>query len=92
MEDGAPMHRDKVAKAWRENHNLQKIEWPAQLPNLNPIENVWKLLKDVVHKRRRPKNQEDMWKTIFQSKLEALAATIPHRIKDVIVASSGSIH
>jgi hypothetical protein len=66
---------------------------------LNPIENVWKLLKDVVQKRRRSKNQEDMWlvvesewKTISQSKLEALVATIPQRIKDVIVVGSGSIH
>jgi hypothetical protein len=29
MEDGALMHRDKVAKDWRENHNIEKIEWPA---------------------------------------------------------------
>jgi transposase len=99
MEDGAPVHRGKVAKDWRENHDLKKIEWPAQSPNLNPIENVWKLLKDVVQKRRRSKNQEDMWlvvesewKTISQSKLEALVATIPQRIKDVIVVGSGSIH
>jgi transposase len=58
-----------------ERTDLEKIEWPTQSPNLNPIENVWKLLKGVVQKRRRPKNQEDMWlamelewKAISQSK------------------------
>jgi hypothetical protein len=99
MEDDAPMHRGKVAKYWRENHNLEKIEWPTQSPDLNPIENVWKLLKDVVQKIRRLKNHEDMWlaiesewKAISQSKLEALVATMPQRIKDVIAAGGGSTH
>jgi hypothetical protein len=43
--------------------------------------------------------QEDMWlvvesewKAILQSKLEALVATIPQRIKDVIVAGGGNTH
>jgi hypothetical protein len=45
-----------VAKDWRENHNIEKIEGLAQSPNLNPIENVWKLLKDVMYKKQRPKN------------------------------------
>jgi hypothetical protein len=40
MEDGSPMHRSKVAKYWRQNHDLEKIEWPAQSSDLNPIENV----------------------------------------------------
>jgi hypothetical protein len=91
------VHRDNVAKDWQENHDLEKIEWPAQSPDLNPIDNVWKLLKDAVQKRRRPKNQEDMWlvvesewKAISQSKLEALVATMPQRIKDVIVVDGGS--
>jgi hypothetical protein len=60
MENSAPVHRSKVAKYWRENHDLEKIEWPSQSPDFNPIKNVWKLLKDVVQKKRRPKNQEDM--------------------------------
>jgi transposase len=51
MEDGTPVHKSKVAKDWRENHDLEKFEWPAQSPDLNPIKNVWKLLKDAMQKR-----------------------------------------
>jgi hypothetical protein len=35
---------------------------------------------------------ESEWKAILQSKLEALVATIPQRIKDVIVAGGGNTH
>jgi transposase len=99
MEDRVPVHRNKVAKDWKENHDLAKIEWPAQSLDLNPIKNVWKLLKDVVQKRWRPKNHKDMWlaielewKAITQSKLEALIATMPQRIKDLIAAGGGITH
>ena len=99
MEDGTPMHRDKVAKDWRENDNLEKIKWLAQSPDLNSIKNVWKLFKDAMQKRWRAKNQEDMqlaveskWKAILQCKLEALAAIMPQRIKDVIVVGSSSTY
>jgi hypothetical protein len=58
---------------------------------------VWKLLKDTVQKRCRAKNHEDMWlamelkwKAIPQRELEALVATMPQRIKDVIVVGGGS--
>jgi hypothetical protein len=97
MEDIALVHRGKVAKDWRKKYNLEKTKWPTQSPDLNLIENVWKLLEDVVQKSRRPKNEEDMWlaielewKAIPQSKLEALVATMPHRVKDVIAIGGGS--
>jgi transposase len=60
MDDDTPVHRDKVVKDWREKNDLEKIEWPTQSLDLNSIENVWKLLKDAVQKRRRPRNQKDM--------------------------------
>ena len=32
MEDGAPVHRSKAPKAWRESRSLKKLEWPANSP------------------------------------------------------------
>ena len=60
MEDDAPVHRSKAPSTWRANHNIEKLVWPTNSPDLNPTENVWKMLKDCVQKKRRPKNQIEM--------------------------------
>ena len=48
MEDGAPIHRGKALTTWRENHKIKKLVWPTNSPNLNTIENIWKMLKDCI--------------------------------------------
>lgn len=99
MEDGAPVHRSNAPKAWQESRSLVKLEWPANSPDLNPIENVWRLLKDDVQLRHRPKNVEQMkaalevaWKGIPAEKLESLVSSMPERIKAVLQAKGGSTH
>ena len=64
MEDGPSVHRSSAAKAWHDKRSLAKLEWPAQSPNLNPIENLWKNLMDAVQNRDRPKNVEEMATTL----------------------------
>jgi len=98
MEDGAPIHRAQVAKAWREQHSLETFKWPAQSPDLNPIENVWSLLKHAVHVRRiRPRTPTDMitalneeWKNTSKGYLDKLIDDMPERMKAVVKNKGGS--
>ncbi|KAI9912600.1 hypothetical protein PsorP6_006570 [Peronosclerospora sorghi] len=61
MEDGYPAHRSKAPQKWRELRNVEKMTWPANFPDLNPIENVWKLMKDAIQRRKTsPKNVNEM--------------------------------
>ena len=57
QEDNDPKHTSKKAKNWREENRVERMEWPTQSPDLNPIENVWALLKIKVN-NRKPKTEK----------------------------------
>jgi len=40
QEDNAPIHTARIVKSWKEENEVDSIPWPAQSPDLNPIENL----------------------------------------------------
>jgi hypothetical protein len=63
MEDGAPVYCSKASKEWRKLCLIEKFDWLANSLDLNPLENVWKLLKDAVqHGQICPRNLEELMK------------------------------
>lgn len=48
MHDGAPAHKTKTVSKWLSDNNVRVFEWPGNSPDLNPIENCWKVIKDKV--------------------------------------------
>jgi hypothetical protein len=81
---------------------LLVMEWTLYSPDLNPIENIWALLKRKIYEiepRLRghlPKNEatrqlledtaREAWKQLDMDMFESLATAMPHRIEAVIEA------
>ncbi|GFX56120.1 transposable element Tcb1 transposase [Trichonephila clavipes] len=41
IDDNAPCHRTVAGEQLLESEDIERIDWPARSPNLNPIEHVW---------------------------------------------------
>ena len=51
QQDNAPVHTASVVTEWFERYNIQVNEHPPYSPDLNPIEHVWVVLKQQLHKQ-----------------------------------------
>lgn len=97
QEDGASCHRSVYSKWWKATHGLRVMEhWPANSPDLNPIENIWDVLKRRVAKRKHVvKTRDELikiiqeeWVKIPKEVLSKLVASMPRRC-DAIYKARG---
>lgn len=54
VQDNARVYMAKYIQDAFQNAKMYTMKWPANSPDLNPIENVWSLLKSRINKRRPP--------------------------------------
>ncbi len=68
MQDNAPCHKAKVVMSYFSEQDFEIMDWSPQSPDLNPIENLWKIL-GVKVMERNPTNTEDLWVKIQEKGL-----------------------
>ena len=62
QQDLAPCHTAGVGKDFFRESKMTVLEWPGNSPDLNPIENLWAILKCNFKKRGiRTKNEAIRW-------------------------------
>lgn len=85
-----------ILQVWAEDHDVELMTWPPYSPDLNPIENVWAVLKqricakytDLAFMEKRNDALKalyraafDMWEEIEVSELNALVEEMPRRVR-----------
>ncbi len=63
QQDLAPAHTAKSTKSWLNDHGVGVLDWPANSPDLKPIENLWGIVKRKM-RNKRPKNADELKATV----------------------------
>ena len=65
MHDNAAAHTASRTKRWLRDNDIVAIPWPANSPDLNPIENLWALMVREVYKiNNRPQTIPELIEAI----------------------------
>ncbi len=59
QQDLAPAYTAKCTKSWFNDHGVTVLDWSANSPDLNPIENLWSIVKRKM-RDTRPNNADDL--------------------------------
>lgn len=97
QQDNAPCHTAKRSIKWLQDHGFEVLEWPAQSPDLNPIEHLWAHLKRQLKGYETPPNGllelwqriQVEWEGIEAQVCQDLIESMPRRIAAVLKARGG---
>jgi transposase len=99
QQDNALVHTAYIVRDALNELECEIMEWPPYSPDLNPIENLWALLKAEILKgypelMHLPNNAstlellvkaaQEAWDTLDTEIFKHLSETMPHRVADVI--------
>ena len=97
LQDGAPCHTSKKSMALlkTKEKDLTVMEWPGNSPDLNPIENVWSIMKALLKRDHAITSLPSLiqaikmlWVSGMEEQLfKKLARSMPERLRQVIKAN-----
>jgi transposase len=101
MQDNAPIHNAHLVRDWIIDMGINKVDWPPYSPDLNPIENLWKMLKakiielhpelkvmkdNTTTKQHLINCAKEAWELLEEEMLNKLAEGMQKRVTAIIKA------
>lgn len=93
--DNDPKHKSKKVTEFLHQKKVKVLEWPAQSPDLNPIEHLWEEMErrrnsENLRNRQELKNVlQKIWDEIEPGVCQKLVESMPRRLEAVIAAKGG---
>ena len=96
--DNDPKHTSKMTKAWIKGNHIPTLDWPANSPDMNIMENLWAYLENHIrsHPRRLSNSTElwnvlqEEWNKISPEYVRNLYESLPRRVEAVYSAKGGN--
>jgi len=98
QQDNDPKHTSRLATAWFRDECIELMQWPAQSPDLNPIEHLWAHLKRrIASYQAAPGGMLELWervreewKAITPETCRSLIESMPRRVEAVLKSKGGN--
>lgn len=90
--DNDPKHTSKIVQTYLDRKDTSVLKWPPYSPDLNPIENLWHIMKNRIEKRDEKTEEEflqelqTIWNNIPAQTLRNLIDSMRDRCEEVIKA------
>lgn len=95
QQDNAPCHKSRKTVGWLAQKNVNVLDWPPYSPDLNPIENLWSIVKKRIQTVPRHSKAAVVsstiseWNDSLNPICEELIASMPRRIAECIRNKGG---
>ena len=96
QQDGAPSHTAHHTRNFLAAQHVRVLPWPANSPDLNPIEHIWSWMARWIQVQGQPTNGAQLaqrvreaWDAVPSTVLQSLFSSMRRRLQEVIANAGG---